>query len=79
LEATVGQKNGRIDEGVASLEQNKNQWLVCDTHKNVRANRVETAQKNNEKKLRATSDVFKVEHCGSSLLTSNRKNEFGEK
>ncbi len=25
LEATVGQKNGRIDEGVASLEQNKNQ------------------------------------------------------
>ncbi len=25
LEATVGQKNGQIDEGVASLEQNKNQ------------------------------------------------------
>jgi hypothetical protein len=25
IEATVGQKSGRIDEGVASLEQNKNQ------------------------------------------------------
>jgi hypothetical protein len=25
------------------------------------------------------SDVFKVEHCGSSLLTSNRKNEFEKK
>ncbi len=24
-EVTVGQKNGRIDEGVESLEQNKNQ------------------------------------------------------
>ncbi len=27
LEATVGQKNGQIDEGVAGLEQNKN-WKV---------------------------------------------------
>ncbi len=25
------------------------------------------------------SDVFKVERCGSSLLTSNRKNEFEKK
>jgi hypothetical protein len=24
LEATVGQKNGQLDEGVAGLEQNKN-------------------------------------------------------
>jgi hypothetical protein len=39
---------------------------------------LETAQKNYEK-IRATSDVFKVERCGSSLLTSNRKNEFEKK
>jgi hypothetical protein len=45
------------------------------THKKLRANRVETALENN-KKIRVTSDMFKVEHCGSSLLTSNRKNEF---
>jgi hypothetical protein len=25
------------------------------------------------------SDVFKVKHCGSSLLTSNRKNEYEKK
>jgi hypothetical protein len=49
LEATVGQKNGQIDEGVASLEEHKNQWLECDTHKNVTANRVKTVQVNNEK------------------------------
>jgi hypothetical protein len=30
-------------------------------------------------KLRATSDMFKVEHCGSSPLTSNRKIEYGKK
>jgi hypothetical protein len=62
--------------------------LECDTHKNVRANRIKitktktcagvgTAQKNNEKIL--ASDVFKVERCGSSLLTSNRKIEFEKK
>jgi hypothetical protein len=31
LEATVGQKNGRIDKGVAGMEQNKNRkvgWNV---------------------------------------------------
>jgi hypothetical protein len=28
--------------------------------------------------LRATSDVFKVERCGSSLLTSNRKMNLGK-
>jgi hypothetical protein len=39
---------------------------------------LKTAQKNNEK-IRAMSDVFKVERCGSSLLTSNRKNEFEKK
>jgi hypothetical protein len=39
---------------------------------------LETAQKNNEK-IWATSDMLKVECCGSSLLTSNRKNEFGNK
>jgi hypothetical protein len=48
--------------------------LECDKHENVRANRVETAQENNEK-IRVTSDVFKVKRCGSSLLASNRKNE----
>jgi hypothetical protein len=34
LEATVGQKNGKSDEGVASLEQSKNQnvgWNVTHT------------------------------------------------
>jgi hypothetical protein len=34
LEATVGQKNEQIDEGVASLEQGKNQnvgWNVTNT------------------------------------------------
>ncbi len=40
---------------------------------------VENCAKEQRKKLRATSDVFKVERCGSSLLTSNRKNEFGKK
>jgi hypothetical protein len=50
---------------------------VTHTQK-VRATRVETAQENNEK-IRVTSDVFKVKHCGSSLLTSNRKNEFEKK
>jgi hypothetical protein len=36
LEATVGQKNGQINEDVASLEQNKiNCRLECDTHKTV--------------------------------------------
>jgi hypothetical protein len=52
--------------------------LECDTHENVRANRAETAQENNEK-IKVTSDVFKLERCGSSLLTSNRKNEFEKK
>jgi hypothetical protein len=42
--------------------------LECDTHTNVRANRVKTAQENNE-----------VERCGSSLLSSNRKNEYEKK
>jgi hypothetical protein len=46
--------------------------LECDTHKNVRANRVKVC-KQTTKKLRATNYLFKVEHCGSSLLTSNRK------
>jgi hypothetical protein len=27
----------------------------------------------------ATSNVFKLERCGSSLLTSSRKNEFVKK
>ncbi len=72
MEATVGQKNGRIDEGVANLEQNKNQWLECDTHKNVTANRVKLCTRTT-RKLRAIKNVFKVEHHGSSLLTSNRK------
>jgi hypothetical protein len=34
LEATVGQKNERIDEGVAGLKQNKNRkvgWNVTHT------------------------------------------------
>ncbi len=39
---------------------------------------LETVQRNN-KQIRATSDVFKVERCGSSLLSSNRKNEFEKK
>jgi hypothetical protein len=39
---------------------------------------LKTVQKNNEK-IQATSDMFKVERCGSSLLTSNRKNEFEKK
>ena len=46
--------------------------LECDTHKNVRANRVKLC-KRTTRKLRATKNVFKVERCGSSLLTSNRK------
>jgi hypothetical protein len=55
LEATVGQKNWLIDKGVASLEQNKNQmWLECDTHKNVRANRV---------KITETTMCAGVENC----------------
>jgi hypothetical protein len=37
-----------------------------------------TAQNNNEK-IRAMGNVFKIERCGSSLLTSNRKTEFGRK
>jgi hypothetical protein len=37
-----------------------------------------TAQNKNEK-IRATSDVFKVECCGSFLPTSNRKNEVEKK
>jgi hypothetical protein len=52
--------------------------LECDTHKKIRANRVETAQENNEK-IRVKSDVFRVKRCGSSLLTSKRKNEFEKK
>jgi hypothetical protein len=35
--------------------------------------------KNNNEKIRATGNVFKIERCGSSLLTSNRKTEFGKK
>ncbi len=46
--------------------------LECDTHKNVRANRVKL-WKWTTRKLRATKNVFKVECCGSSLLTFNRK------
>ncbi len=49
MEATVGQKNGLIDKGVASLEQNKNQKGGMRHTQQVRANRVETVQKNNEK------------------------------
>jgi hypothetical protein len=37
-----------------------------------------TAENNNDK-IQATGNVFKIECCGSSLLTSNRKTEFGEK
>jgi hypothetical protein len=51
--------------------------LKCNTHKNIRENRVETAQVDN-KILRATNDVFKVECCGSSLLTSIRKRILGK-
>jgi hypothetical protein len=46
--------------------------LECDTHKKVRANRVKLC-KRTTRKLRATKNVFKVECCGSSLLTSDRK------
>ncbi len=46
--------------------------LECDSHKNVNANRVKLC-KRTTRKLRATKNLFKVEHCGSSLLTSNRK------
>jgi hypothetical protein len=46
--------------------------LECDTHKNVRANRVKLC-KQATKKLRVTKNVFKVERCGSSLLTCNKK------
>ncbi len=46
--------------------------LECDTHKNVRANRVKLC-KRTTRKLRAMKNVFKVERCGCSLLTSNRK------
>jgi hypothetical protein len=43
------EKVGKV-KGVASLEQNIiNCRLECDTHKKVRANRVATAQENNEK------------------------------
>jgi hypothetical protein len=59
-----------MDE-LASLEQKKINRLECDTHKNVRENRVKTVQANNEKTKR--KNVFKVKRCGSSLLTSNRK------
>jgi hypothetical protein len=63
--------------------------LECDTHKNVRANRVKITETTmyagvencakEQRKIRAKSDVFKVQRCGSSLLTSNRKNEFEKK
>ncbi len=46
--------------------------LECDTHKNVRANRAKLC-KQTTRKLRAMKNVFKVERCGSSLPTSNRK------
>jgi hypothetical protein len=39
---------------------------------------LETAQ-NDNKKIQAMSNVFIMEHCGSSLLTSNRKTEFVKK
>jgi hypothetical protein len=51
--------------------------LECDTHKKLRANRVKLC-KRATRKLRATINVFKVERCGSSLRTFNRKNEFGK-
>jgi hypothetical protein len=52
-------------------------WNVTHT-KLYEQTGLKTAQMNN-KKIRATSDMFKVEHCGSSLRTSNRKNEFEKK
>jgi hypothetical protein len=36
LEATVGKKNGQIDEGVAGLEQNRNQKVGLNvTHEKI--------------------------------------------
>jgi hypothetical protein len=32
-----------------------------------------------QRKMPATSNVFKIERCGSSLLTSDRKTEFVKK
>ncbi len=57
--STVGQKIGRTDENVAHT-------------RNARVNRVKLC-KQTMRKLRATKNMFKVERCGSSLLTSNRK------
>ncbi len=42
------------------------------TQRKARANRVKLC-KQTMRKLRATKNVLKVERCGSSLLTSNRK------
>ncbi len=46
-------------------------WIVSSS-KNARANRVKLC-KQTTRKLGATKNVFKVKHCGSSLLASNRK------
>jgi hypothetical protein len=59
------------------LDWTKNNRLECDTHKNVRANRVKLC-KRTMRKLKAMKNMFKVERCVSSPLTSNRKNEFGK-
>jgi hypothetical protein len=57
--------------GKFGTEQESLGWNVAHT-KNARANRVKLC-KRTTRKLRATKNVFKVERCGSSLLTSNRK------
>jgi hypothetical protein len=48
LEATVRQKNGRIDK-VWQVKQKINCRLGCDTHKNIRTIGLKTAQENNDK------------------------------
>jgi hypothetical protein len=65
LEATVRKKNGRIE---ASLEKKSTAGWDA-TH---RAIGLKTAQENNDKYEQRVT-VFKVERCGSSLLTSRRK------
>jgi hypothetical protein len=48
LEATVGQKSGQIDEGVASLEQIKKQmWLGWDTHNKCKSKQGENNRNKN--------------------------------
>jgi hypothetical protein len=73
-----GKRMGELTKMRQVWNRTKNHWVEMRHTLNVRANRVKLCNKQS-RKLRATKNVFKVERCGSSLLTSNRKIEFGKK